>query len=215
MSPRCTASFQAARTSAAVFAFSNRLIETRCRRSSALCSSFAPSWRWPAITTPLAVQIVLRGGCRFLASKLDQDMAQLGRRQAGRDDRTVQVGGEVSNFPPSRRRGGDGLPRLSRDLPLVEVPQEVIAAQGIELWDERRRSAQQGRCTWFATILFRQKGGGASRKCWPASSGCFSELSLGSSLGGSNDVGQDGWPGKGICGEYRRGSPDCFAPPCC
>ena len=47
---------------------------------------------------PARVQIVLRGGCRFLASKLDQDMAQLGRRQAGPDDRTVQVSGKAPNF---------------------------------------------------------------------------------------------------------------------
>jgi hypothetical protein len=93
---------------------------------------------------PARVQIVLRGGCRFLASKLDQGMTQLGCRQAGPDDRTVQVGGKVPNSPPARRRGGDAPLRLSRDLPLAELPQEVTAAQGIELWDEKRRSPQQG-----------------------------------------------------------------------
>jgi hypothetical protein len=43
----------------------------------------------------------------------------------------------------------------------------------------------------------------------------FLRTSLDSRLRGSDDIGQDGGWGKGICEEYRRGSASCFAPPGC
>jgi len=59
------------------------------------------------------VQIVLRRGRRLLASELDQDMPQFGGRQAGADDRAVEVGGKVPQLPATRRRGDILLRRVA------------------------------------------------------------------------------------------------------
>ena len=49
------------------------------------------------------VQIVLRGGRRLPVSELCQDLLQLGCRQAGADDRTVQMGRKVPDPRPTLR----------------------------------------------------------------------------------------------------------------